>query len=114
MKTKLIIDEDLQQYLVEEIDRTNHPSNLEYAKLLKDDPFNFQWKFKFDNNYGASIIKHIGSYGFENDKFELAVLEWFEDGSSHLCYDTDIADDVLGHLTNQDVIDTLRKIKDLK
>jgi hypothetical protein len=113
MKTRLIIDEDLKQYLAEEIDRTDRPSNKEWAEKLGHDPFNVQWRFKFDNGYGASIIKHWGSFGFEDDKFELGVLLW-DDNNHCLCYDTEVADNVLGHLSNKDVMDTLRKIKDLK
>lgn len=113
MKTKLIIDEDLKLYLAEEIDRTNTPTNKEWAEKLGHDPFNMQWRFKFDNGYGASIIKHFGSFGFEKDKFELAVLLW-DDNNRCLCYDTEITDNVMGHLTNQEVMDTLHRIKDLK
>ena len=113
MKTKLIIDDDLKRFLTKEIDRTNNLSNREFTKYIDENPFNMQWKFKFNNGYGASVIKHWGSYGFENDLFELAVISW-DDNTSSLCYDTEITDDVIGHLTNQDVMDTLRKIKDLK
>lgn len=72
-----------------------------------------QWIFRFENGYGASIIKHYGSYGWEEDLFELAVLI-FEDNEFDLCYSTPITDDVIGHLTNNDVIRYLNKIKRLK
>ena len=68
-----------------------------------------QWCFKFENGYGASVIKHFGSYGYEKDLFELAVLH-----NDKLCYSTEITDDVLGYLTNQEILDTLERIKNLK
>lgn len=73
-----------------------------------------QWRFMFKNNYGASVIKHWGSFGYEEDKFELAVLYFDEEGNSHISYNTPIADDVIGHLDNDEVLELLRKIKDLK
>ena len=66
------------------------------------------WWFKFPNNYGASVIKHYGSYGYEEDKFELAVLF-----NGQLTYDTPITDNVVGWLTNNEVLDYLEKIKKL-
>ena len=67
------------------------------------------YEFKFDNNYGASIIKHGGSYGNKDDLFELAVLY---DG--YITYSTEITGDVLGWLTNDDVLFYLSEIKDLE
>ena len=52
MKTKLIIDEDLKGYLVTENNRGT------------ENNFNMQWIFKFDNNYGASVIKDIRKLWF--------------------------------------------------
>lgn len=74
----------------------------------------FSHRFKFDNDYGASVVKHFGSYGYEEDLFELAVLKYNKNGESHLCYDTEITNDVEGYLTNDDVLKLLNKIKQLK
>lgn len=113
IKTVLKINDDLKPFLKEEIDRTNNEYNQHYAKLINDDPFNWQWRFKFENNYGASVVKHAGSYGFNHDLFEVAILAW--DGEEyHIDYDTDITDDVIGYLTNDEVMDLLYKIKLLK
>ena len=65
--------------------------------------------FKFENGYGASVIKHYGSYGYAEDLFELAVL----DSIGRLSYDTPITDDVIGHLTNDEVLKLLERIKNL-
>ena len=67
------------------------------------------WIFKFPNNYGASVIKHYGSYNYEEDKFELAVLH-----NNKLTYSTPITDDVIGWLSNDEVINLLETIKSLK
>lgn len=74
---------------------------------------NQQWIFKFENGYGASVIKHYGSYGWAEDLFELAVI-YFDGNNWQLTYDTSITSDVIGHLTNNDVIKYLNKIKRLK
>ena len=71
-----------------------------------------QWIFKFENNYGASVIKHYESYGFEDDLFELAVL-YFDGDNFDLSYNTSITDDVIGYLSNDNVMEYLEKIKGL-
>ena len=68
---------------------------------------------KFSNNFGASIVKFYGSYGYDEGLFELAVIK-FEGEDFNLTYNTPITDDVLGYLSRQDCIDTLDKIKNLE
>lgn len=69
----------------------------------------YSHRFKFKNGYGASVIKHYGSYGYEEDLFELAVL----DSNDNLCYDTPLTDNVIGYLTNDEVLELLEQIKNL-
>ena len=66
------------------------------------------YEFQFENNYGASVIKHSFSYGNEQDLFELAVLN-----DREITYDTDITNDVVGWLTNEEVIDYFKAIQSL-
>lgn len=73
-----------------------------------------QWVFKFENNYGASVVKHFGSYGYEDNLFELAVIYFEDDEKFHISYDTPITDDVIGFLNNEDVMKLLEKIKNLE
>ena len=82
-----------------------------YKTLNKD---SYSHRFKFENGYGASVIKHYGSYGFEKDLFELAVL-FFEDEDSYgrITYNTSVTNDVLGFLNNEQVLGYLEKIKNL-
>jgi hypothetical protein len=67
-----------------------------------------QWLFRFDNGYGASVIRHRGSYGVE-----LAVIKFCEDGDYKIVYDTPVTSDVIGHLDRETLIDTLKAIEDL-
>ena len=84
-----------EKYVVEEVVR---PFNVD----------GYVYVFKFNNGYGASVIKHQGSYGNLEDKFELAVLY-----NDKLVYDTEITNDVIGWLNNDEVLDLLDQIKEL-
>ena len=73
-----------------------------------------QYIFRFENNYGASVVKHFGSYGHEDDLWELAVIKFdAETGEWNLTYDTEITDDVLGCQTDEEIRDLLKRIKEL-
>lgn len=72
-----------------------------------------QYLFKFENNYGASVVKHYGSYGFAKDLWELAVIKFDKEYKWDLCYDTEITCDVEGYLTDDDVRNLLGQIKGL-
>jgi hypothetical protein len=69
----------------------------------------YQLLYKFDNGYGASVVKHSFSYGGKNGKYELAVL----DENGDLCYDTPITSDVIGYLTMAEVDKILINISHL-
>lgn len=68
--------------------------------------------YKFDNNYGASVVKHAYSYGGPSGKWEIAVII-FEGDDWDITYHTPITDDVIGHLSDDGVEDILRQIKAL-
>ena len=74
-----------------------------------------QYLFRFENNYGASVIKHKGSYGHEDDLWELAVIKFDNDDNDSwdLTYDTPITADVEGWLTDDEVRALLQRIKEL-
>jgi len=61
----------------------------------------------FDNGYGVSIINNQFSYGLE-----LAVLKGTKDDYD-ICYDTPITDDVIGHLDNKTLQETIELVKAL-
>lgn len=63
--------------------------------------------------YGASVIKLPGSYGYENDLWELALLsDPNGDGNWNLEYTELVNDDVLGNLTDNEVNKVLKFISE--
>ena len=62
-------------------------------------------KLKFKNNYTASIIK---GYGAEENLWEVAVLH-----NNKVVYDTPITDDVLGYLSDEEVVKAVTDIMNL-
>ena len=66
----------------------------------------------FPNGYGASVIKNIGSYGHEEDLWELGVIKG-SPADWGLCYGTKITDDVLGWLSDEKVEEILIQIEGL-
>lgn len=71
----------------------------------------FRYKITFPGHlWGASVVKskwHLSVQG--RDLFELGVM----DSSGHLTYDTEITNDVVYNLTDEDVLTLLRLIKRL-
>lgn len=108
MKTKLVIDEDLKEYLVEEINLSEEESYIEFCKNHNEENFYYQWLFKFDNGLGASVVKHYSSYGYKDDLFEVMTIWWFDEG--WLQYDSYVK----GWLSNEDVMNLLNEIKNIK
>jgi hypothetical protein len=73
-----------------------------------------QAKVMFDNGYGASVVRGPYTYGGDLGLYDLAVLAKTEGGKGRtLCYDTPITNDVIGHMTPEDVTATLAKIEAL-
>ena len=62
----------------------------------------------FDNNYGVSVI--IGSCFYSNgiDTYEVAVLF-----NGAITYNTDITNNVIGHLSKDGVSDIMLKVQNL-
>lgn len=78
-----------------------------HADIIKQ-----QVLFRFDNNYGASVIRGPHTYGGNQGLFELAVVQF--NGNKHtIAYDTPITDDVLGWLTGDEVFEKLAEIQSL-
>ena len=69
--------------------------------------------YKFDNNYGASVVKGEHTYGGDEGLWELAVIIFDTSGGFNLCYTTPITSDVEGHLSDDDVEVLLAKIEAL-
>ena len=78
--------------------------------LYKED--GVQAKHMFPNGYGVSIVRFPGSYGFQDDLYEVAIIKGTLD-EFEICYDTPIADDVLGHRDEQDINNILEEVQSL-
>jgi hypothetical protein len=66
-------------------------------------------RIMFKNGYGVSVVCHSFSYGGKNGLYELAVLN--TDGE--ITYDTDVTNDVIGHLTPEQVTEIMKQIQAL-
>jgi deoxyinosine 3'endonuclease (endonuclease V) len=77
---------------------------------------NFQRIYRFDNGYGASVIKGRNSYGGKDGLWELAVIKFKSENPLEytLVYDTPITDDVIGYLKWKEVKPILKSISELK
>lgn len=69
--------------------------------------------FKFDNGYGASVVIGPYSYGGSDGLYELAILKFTGKNEFHLCYTTEITDDVIGWLSEEGVQNLLTQIEAL-
>lgn len=68
--------------------------------------------YRFDNGFGASVVRHMHSYGGPDGFWELAVINWEKD-KWKFDYTTHITDDVLGYLTRARVGEILEEIQAL-
>ena len=80
----------------------------------------FQGLAEFPNGYGVSVVRFklsrpfgpqigYGSYTSDEDEWELAILK---DGS--ITYNTPITEDVIGHLTKDQVTEIMKQVQELK
>ena len=86
--------------------------------LIEKKPMNggIHYMFRFDNGYGAAVVKGPWTYGGPQDLWELAVIEFFGERNMNyeLDYDTEITDDVCGYETDDDIRELLARIKALE
>jgi hypothetical protein len=71
----------------------------------------------FENGYGVSVVRFriggtYGSFTDNENEWELAIVKKAKDGFD-LVFDSGISDDVLGHLSEKDVTDVMRKVQEL-
>ena len=64
------------------------------------------WVFYFKNNYGASVV-----HGDFINGYELAVLKNDGNDSWEICYTTEITNDVIFNLDENDIIRILENIE---
>ena len=68
--------------------------------------------YRFENGYGASVVRGPYTYGGPEGLWELAVLKWNGE-KCNLCYNTSITDNVMGWLKEEAVDELLEKIEEL-
>ena len=83
-------------------------SELKFKEL--PDGSGIYCRIMFENGFGASIVKHQYSYGGKDGLYEIAVLDDMDGGP---IYYTSVTDDVLGHLSEENVETHLNEIKSL-
>lgn len=95
------------------------PSLLSFDRYLLNywlccDNYHVQLLFRFDNDYGALVIRGPNTYGGEMmGLFTLAVVHFQSPRFFKMVYDTPVADDVLGYLTGEEVLELLAQIQAL-
>lgn len=107
LNLELKINDGLEKYLVSKFEDNWH------VDMLGRERPGIQYKFHFENGYGASVIKHGRSFGYENDLWELALLKKDCEGW-YIEYREIVENDVLGYLTDEQVNRLLENIKDGK
>ena len=70
--------------------------------------------YKFENGYGASLVRHSGSYGNESGLYEIAVIQWTEPDVWEITYSTPITKNVLGWLNWDVAMSALERIEALE
>lgn len=60
--------EGFEEYLVEREDTSTRVCLRKYPGV--------HYVFRFENNYGASVVKHLGNYGYAADLWGLAVIRF--------------------------------------
>lgn len=70
--------------------------------------------YRFDNGYGASVVRSRSSYGGPKGLWEVAVIVWNSINNDwNLCYSTPITHDVIGYLEEDQVNTVLSFIEKL-
>lgn len=71
----------------------------------------YRWYFEFPNGYGVSVIKCFGSYGYEQDLFEIGTM--YKGRLTKIKGMTE-SNEVIGYLNNEEVLSVLEKIQLMK
>ncbi len=79
--------------------------------IFKPHPFmpGIKAELSFDNGYSVSVIQGTFSYTDGTNEYELAIKK-----HGKFCYDTPITNDVLGHLSKEEVTEVMKKVQELK
>lgn len=81
--------------------------NLNDLQLFKH-PAGFQHKELFDNGYGISVIPES-----DGETYEIAVLQHYEKKHAHLCYTSEVTNDVIRFCDVNAVDSLIERIRNL-
>ena len=90
----LNVNEEFKNFIFERKEKPNLLNPLEGG---------VQYVFHFPNGYGAAVIKFFGSYGYDDDLWELGLLKETIEGKWELEYAELMGFDVSGYLTDEKV-----------
>lgn len=68
-------------------------------------------KMEFENGFGLSVVRHYSSYGSNRGLYEAVVITRDKHGEWKINYETDITNDVIGWLNENDVSDLLQRVE---
>jgi len=86
---------------------------VQHYQMDEDGMEGVQLKYKYLNNYGASVVRHSFSYGGKAGLWELAVLDYTVEPNGEMCYHTPITQDVIGYLDEEKASNLLKEIQAL-
>jgi hypothetical protein len=90
---------DSSEKFQKEMDKARNEVWNIYSKVTPDFK-EYRKNWVFHNGFGIYVIRGLGTYGAEKNLFEIAVLK-----NNKLCYNTPITDDVIGFLTDEEVLE---------
>ena len=83
--------------------------DLEFTERKWSEYLSKRASMEFKNEYGISVIAGFGAQSSDSQPYEIAVL--YKDT---ITYNTPVADDVVGYLTEDEVTGIMNKIQKLK
>jgi hypothetical protein len=89
-----------------------NPFNSQFSPLkIRSSPLGGECLvYRFDNGFGASVVRNNYSYGGSEGLWELGVIRFVGEDFWDLVYDTPITDDVIGSQTEEEIADLLVQI----
>ena len=82
--------------------------------FYQDNKFRKHWVYKFDNGYGASIIKGLYVYGTKFFPYELCIIKFGENGYFEPVEVETFVDNIKGYLNIKEVKEYLEQIKNYR
>ena len=103
------------EYMYQPLWERKQKMKLHEPVIARPIEYGLQKIYRFDNGFGASVVKSQFSYGGDENLWELAVIVFDSDDPEvfELTYETPITNDVIGNLSDEEVEEKLTEIKTL-